>query len=385
MAHKPQEVITQEAFSVAPELIGLPLARPMRRGVAMLVDLAIVGILVNVAGGTLFGLALVWVLFRLSSRPSVNGGWRFTRLALRGAAALLVLVVAQKIWHRAERSMGKVADAAVMGMVDGGEKSGSGDRKAVFSDIGMAAGFVKLENADDEDDARPIAKDLVRDMRSTGMKDADIRQTLESVAGNDGSKHPWMASVLMAAADSAHVGRAAPAPVLRPDSLARAYVAAVRAKDTAAARTVARPLGVALAADTLHRLNGAVARLTAEKTAAAQQVDALKEQNDALEKRGLLHLIATVADDLGLSLGWVGLYFTAFTALWRGQTPGKRMVGIRVMRLEGQKITLWASFERFGGYAASIFTGLLGFAQIFWDKNRQALHDKISETVVVRV
>ena len=29
-------------------------------------------------------------------------------------------------------------------------------------------------------------------------------------------------------------------------------------------------------------------------------------------------------------------------------------------------------------------TGLLGFAQIYWDSNRQAIHDRIVGTVVVR-
>jgi uncharacterized RDD family membrane protein YckC len=55
-----------------------------------------------------------------------------------------------------------------------------------------------------------------------------------------------------------------------------------------------------------------------------------------------------------------------------------------VVRLSGAPIGWWAAFERFGGYAASIFTGLLGFLQITWDRNRMALHDKITETVVVR-
>ena len=53
-------------------------------------------------------------------------------------------------------------------------------------------------------------------------------------------------------------------------------------------------------------------------------------------------------------------------------------------RLGSERIGWWAAFERFGGYSASVITGLLGFAQILWDRNRQALHDKISETVVVR-
>jgi uncharacterized RDD family membrane protein YckC len=80
----------------------------------------------------------------------------------------------------------------------------------------------------------------------------------------------------------------------------------------------------------------------------------------------------------------MGLYFTAFLSLWRGQTPGKKLVGVRVVRLNGQPMTLWTSFERFGGYAAGLVTGLLGFAQVFWDRNRQMIHDKIVETVVVR-
>lgn len=90
------------------------------------------------------------------------------------------------------------------------------------------------------------------------------------------------------------------------------------------------------------------------------------------------------ADDLGFGFGWIGLYFTAFLALWHGQTPGKRLLGIRVLRLDGKPLGGWSAFQRFGGYAAGFATGLLGFAQVFWDRNRQAVHDKICETVVVR-
>lgn len=39
---------------------------------------------------------------------------------------------------------------------------------------------------------------------------------------------------------------------------------------------------------------------------------------------------------------------------------------------------------RFGGYAASIATGLVGFLQVLWDANRQGLHDRIAGTVVLR-
>lgn len=44
----------------------------------------------------------------------------------------------------------------------------------------------------------------------------------------------------------------------------------------------------------------------------------------------------------------------------------------------------WDAFGRFGGYAAGLATGLLGFLQVFWDPNRQALHDRVAGTVVIR-
>ena len=36
-----------------------------------------------------------------------------------------------------------------------------------------------------------------------------------------------------------------------------------------------------------------------------------------------------------------------------------------------------------GGYAAGFATVLPGFAQVFWDANRQGIHDRIVGTVVI--
>ena len=41
-------------------------------------------------------------------------------------------------------------------------------------------------------------------------------------------------------------------------------------------------------------------------------------------------------------------------------------------------------FGRYGGYGAGFATGLLGFLQVYWDPNRQAIQDKISATVVIQ-
>ncbi|WP_286235495.1 RDD family protein [Thalassotalea sediminis] len=92
-----------------------------------------------------------------------------------------------------------------------------------------------------------------------------------------------------------------------------------------------------------------------------------------------------VIKDLGLSFGWAALYFSVLTAIWHGQTPGKRLLNIRVVQLDGTPLSVWDSFGRYGGYGAGLATGLLGFLQIYWDPNRQAIHDKISSTIVIDV
>jgi hypothetical protein len=211
-------------------------------------------------------------------------------------------------------------------------------------------------------------------MRGAGMGEREIRGAVDDLARD--RDRPWMAEVLTGATGL----DLAPKPVPS-DSLAIAYGAALAKKDAPAAAQLRPQLTAALAADTLA---GAEARIDKLESANEELKDAAEAAKEA-PGPGILKVLGNAADDLGLSFGWMALYFTGFLALWQGQTPGKRLAGIRVMRLGGEKITFWAAFERYGGYAASVFTGLLGFAQILWDRNRQALHDKIVETVVVRV
>ena len=76
-------------------------------------------------------------------------------------------------------------------------------------------------------------------------------------------------------------------------------------------------------------------------------------------------------------------YMVLLESLWSGQTVGKRLFGLRVVELTGKPLTLMTSFGRYGGYAAGMATGGLGFAQVLWDANRQAVQDKLAHTVVV--
>lgn len=88
-------------------------------------------------------------------------------------------------------------------------------------------------------------------------------------------------------------------------------------------------------------------------------------------------------DEIGLSYGWALLYFTLLPVAWPGQTAGKRLLGLRVVELTGKPLTLMTCFKRYGGYAAGMATGFMGFVQIFWDSNCQTIEDKTAHTVVI--
>jgi uncharacterized RDD family membrane protein YckC len=64
---------------------------------------------------------------------------------------------------------------------------------------------------------------------------------------------------------------------------------------------------------------------------------------------------------------------------------GKRWQRIRVVPLFAPRLTLWQCFERSLGYSASSLEAGFGFFQYFLHPNRQTVHDRIAETVVVEI
>jgi len=90
-----------------------------------------------------------------------------------------------------------------------------------------------------------------------------------------------------------------------------------------------------------------------------------------------------IADALGASFGWGIVYFSLLPALWNGQTLGKKFLRLRAVELTGKPMTVMRSLKRYGGYAAGMATGGLGFTQLLWDANRQAIQDRTAHTVVI--
>jgi uncharacterized RDD family membrane protein YckC len=368
--------ITPDAFSVHPSLVGQPLARPARRLAAMLLDLLIVSILVKAGGAVLLGLAAAWFAFRAAGKltgTATRPVGRMVRLGVRACGALILFLVATSLWGKGTGAVKHALGTRVQVM--SGDARGGAREMTAGQGLAIPGHVLALQRTTDEAEARRRMGELAAGFRKAGMSDEDVGESLRDLFENeDEQRQKWLGGIIQ----STLAPRQAPgAPAVSPDSLARAYAAAVQAGDTAAARVLRPQVASALARDSLDHLRGEVREARSEQRATAQELE-------KLQNRGLMASLLHFLEDLGIGFGWTGLYFTAFVALWKGQTPAKRLLGVRVVRLDGRPLTWLSSFERFGGYAAGLVTGLLGFAQVYWDRNRQMIHDKIVETVVVR-
>ncbi len=86
---------------------------------------------------------------------------------------------------------------------------------------------------------------------------------------------------------------------------------------------------------------------------------------------------------------WVGvallaspIYFiTLFATI--GQTIGKAVMGVRVVRLDGRPMTFKTGTVRWLGYFVSVITLGLGFFWVIVDSRRQGFHDRLANTSVI--
>ena len=77
-------------------------------------------------------------------------------------------------------------------------------------------------------------------------------------------------------------------------------------------------------------------------------------------------------------------YFMCFWR-WRGQTPGKMVTKVKIVRFTGEGIRWGDAVMRFFGYIISVLIVLAGFFWVAYDSRRQGLHDKIADTYVIRM
>ena len=83
-----------------------------------------------------------------------------------------------------------------------------------------------------------------------------------------------------------------------------------------------------------------------------------------------------------VAISFLLLYYLGFWML-AGQTPGKWLMGVRIVRTDGERLLFRSALVRLLGYLLSFFL-FLGYLWVLYDNRRQAWHDKLAGTVVVR-
>ncbi len=82
------------------------------------------------------------------------------------------------------------------------------------------------------------------------------------------------------------------------------------------------------------------------------------------------------------------LVFVAYIVLfwrWKGRTPGKMIMRLKIIRSDGSDLHWSDVILRFLSYIISFLIFLIGFIWAFFDDYNQALHDKLANTYVIRV
>ena len=96
----------------------------------------------------------------------------------------------------------------------------------------------------------------------------------------------------------------------------------------------------------------------------------------------LQRVLSIVSSILGLILGW--LYAALQESSASGATVGKRLCGIRVVTLEGGRLSFGQATGRHFGKILSALILLIGFLMQPFTERKQALHDMMAGAVVVK-
>lgn len=99
----------------------------------------------------------------------------------------------------------------------------------------------------------------------------------------------------------------------------------------------------------------------------------------SFEPRGNL---ATIATGTAVAVGWTIVYFAG---CWRlvGATPGKALMGLRVISRGGRHLTLPQAIVRLLCYPVAALPLGLGFAWVLIDNDRRSWPDMLARTSVV--
>ncbi len=340
-----KKILTPFAFNIDESLFGIPLAVPWRRGLALLIDFILIAILSG-APGELLAIVVAITFYRIGSSKSRKTGKSkgFRRMVFRFLGAFIIFVVLvdtlPTLFDDSGAENNLATDASSIGWADGialGALS-TGAYQQISTSLCNESSCWKSELAPFVVQLAELSKDekTVKTLIDTMVATIDEKQKISKESEKELEQF-FLNQYLVLKAN------------LDAEEL-------INESD----------------------VQGKKAQIVLGEDAK------LKDEKDSVVYKGVEWMKGLI-EDLGLGFGWAAFYFTVLTSIWHGQTPGKKLFNIRVIQLDGTRLSMWDSFGRYGGYGAGLATGLLGFLQIYWDPNRQAIHDKISATIVIDV
>lgn len=364
-----REILTPFAFEVDKTLFGLTLAAPYKRAFAILIDLIAIAILSS-APGELLAIVLAITFYKLGSKSSMNAagktrGTRRKRFArFIGAFILFILLIDM---------LPKVVNHFSPEDTDDSYLKDSGIVTTGKTDL--AATLILAATSKSVIDVVSKSDCHILECWQVELVDAINFDALSKISIESKFAKEAFSSI----AEETNLNKA--------DQNVLVDFLMIKLHDSSPSGSVEKLTSDRLASDILSADSDSIHDLS---TINASELNNSNENElePNTEKQSkpvysIIKYIKGIIDDLGLGFGWAAFYFTVLTSVWQGQTIGKKLFSIKVLQLDGTRLSLWDSFGRYGGYGAGLATGLLGFIQIYWDANRQAIHDQISATVVV--
>jgi len=314
-----RDVITPYAFKVDQALLGIPLAPPIKRALAMIIDVILIFMAAKLSA-TLIAFVAAMAFYKGTAQQYLPKMSPFWRRALKLFAASFLFVSSLTVLSLAIDFF--EGDSAIQG--------------------------TQIKEAERKDELSEHDKSIIRTYLAQTDDDKNCDDVCQSAASaNLVAQLPELAEI-------------------------------EDAESTQFTRSLLHLMAIAdEESDTAQDVNNS--DLVPESIAGE-----VTNENNVTPVTSILQWGKGIIQDLGLGFGWAAVYFTLFSLLWRGQTPGKKVCNIRVVSLSGEPLGMLDCFGRYGGYGAGFATGLLGFLQVYWDPNRQAIQDKISATVVIQ-
>lgn len=370
----PKTMVTPFAFEIAPQVLYTPLATPLKRGMAMAVDGLLITVLAEQAGWVF--LLLVGLTLLIQRKSHELGKVLKWGLYLSMFVMMLWVTFENLVSTDSAGSDGQAQDSETYITAP-----------SVSEVIGYLPEIIKFSMCVELSCAQTELASLIKVLKQTNMAEVEQKALLSSsikeLELTDDEKAQLHRDISQAYPEQAieqevesDVEQNVEQAVKQKNEMSAIH------PDESEKWLVDEESVSTEAVDTEEALTYPLTGIAKQAEEGKSHLEKLDEDDDG-GGYSLISWAKGILNDLGLGFGWAAFYFTVFTAWFDGQTLGKKLLRIRVIQLDGTGLSLWDAFGRYGGYGAGFATGLLGFLQIYWDANRQAIQDKISATVVI--